>query len=300
MANVLHSSLTTTDLHEPKGVAAASSDTVYVANGAGSGAWTAVDHPVFMNKHIAGLTWSNAADASNDITIATGTCRDSTNTEDMTLSAAITKRIDAAWVVGDNQGGFDTGSVSATGVYHLFLIKRTDTDVVDAVFSATLGGPTLPPNYGKFRRIGSIFRNSGVNVPCSVIETEGGGIEVFRTGAIVETASTATAATGTAITLAQFPNNSSGLEAIFAVRRASNGSTDAGIAFSPTTVSYGNISTSGLSFANIIGQDSGPDTPNYKPATFGICRATSGQVKFYTSDGANVIVTTLGWKDPRR
>ena len=41
MANVNHSSLTDPYLHEPKGVAAAASGEVYVANGSGSGAWTA-------------------------------------------------------------------------------------------------------------------------------------------------------------------------------------------------------------------------------------------------------------------
>ena len=39
MANVNHSSLTDPYLHEPKGVAAASSSKVYVANGGGSGTW---------------------------------------------------------------------------------------------------------------------------------------------------------------------------------------------------------------------------------------------------------------------
>jgi hypothetical protein len=37
MANSAHSALTGSDLHEPIGVAAASADTVYVADGAGSG-----------------------------------------------------------------------------------------------------------------------------------------------------------------------------------------------------------------------------------------------------------------------
>jgi len=37
MANSAHSTLTGSDLHEPKGYAAASADTVYVADGAGSG-----------------------------------------------------------------------------------------------------------------------------------------------------------------------------------------------------------------------------------------------------------------------
>jgi len=41
MANVNHSSLTDPYLHEPKGAASASDGDVYVANGAGSGVWTA-------------------------------------------------------------------------------------------------------------------------------------------------------------------------------------------------------------------------------------------------------------------
>lgn len=40
MANVAHASLTGANLHEPKGVASASANTVYVANGSGSGSWT--------------------------------------------------------------------------------------------------------------------------------------------------------------------------------------------------------------------------------------------------------------------
>tara|TARA_R110002167_G_scaffold364886_1_gene588062 strand:+ start:592 stop:1062 length:471 start_codon:yes stop_codon:yes gene_type:complete len=40
MANVNHSTLTGSFLHEPKGVAAAGSGTVYIANGSGSGVWT--------------------------------------------------------------------------------------------------------------------------------------------------------------------------------------------------------------------------------------------------------------------
>ena len=40
MATVLHSSLTTSELHEPKGVSTATSGQVYVANGSGGGTWT--------------------------------------------------------------------------------------------------------------------------------------------------------------------------------------------------------------------------------------------------------------------
>lgn len=41
MANVAHSTLTGANLHEPKGIAAATSGKVYISDGAGSGAWTA-------------------------------------------------------------------------------------------------------------------------------------------------------------------------------------------------------------------------------------------------------------------
>jgi len=40
MANVAHSTLTGADLHEPKGISTAGVNTVYVANGAGSGTWS--------------------------------------------------------------------------------------------------------------------------------------------------------------------------------------------------------------------------------------------------------------------
>jgi len=42
MANVQHSALTGAELHEPKGAASAASGRVYVADGAASGAWTAL------------------------------------------------------------------------------------------------------------------------------------------------------------------------------------------------------------------------------------------------------------------
>lgn len=48
MVNVNHSTLTDPYLHEPKGVASASSGNVYVSNGSGSGSWTS------LNRHING------------------------------------------------------------------------------------------------------------------------------------------------------------------------------------------------------------------------------------------------------
>lgn len=110
---------------------------------------------------IAGLKLSNnSGDATNDIDIAAGACRDSTDARDLILATGITKRLDAAWSVGTNQGGLDTGSIANT-TYHVWLIKRSDTGVVDALFSTSATAPTMPTNYDYKRRLGMIKRASG-------------------------------------------------------------------------------------------------------------------------------------------
>jgi hypothetical protein len=114
----------------------------------------------FAPGHLFGLTLSNnGTDATNDIDIAAGKCADSANAANMVLASALTKRLDAAWAVGTNQGGLDTGSI-ANATYHIWLIKRPDTGVVDALFSTSATSPTMPANYTLKRRIGSIVRVS--------------------------------------------------------------------------------------------------------------------------------------------
>lgn len=125
----------------------------------------------FMPRsYLAGLTLSNnGADAVNDIDIAVGECRDSTNSVDIVLASAITKRIDASWAVGTNQGGLD-GTESSAGTpdtstwYHVWLIKRSDTGVVDALFSESATSPTMPANYDYKRRIGAVYNNSAGDI----------------------------------------------------------------------------------------------------------------------------------------
>ena len=133
--------------------------------GASIPAWSAAAGVV---DQLCGLTLSNnVGDATNDIDISVGVAasEDATyaNRVMMSLTSAITKRLDATWVVGTNQGGLDTGSPSNT-TYHVFLIQRVDTGVVDVLFSLSATAPTLPTNYTKQRRIGSILRESAAIV----------------------------------------------------------------------------------------------------------------------------------------
>jgi hypothetical protein len=105
------------------------------------------------------VPYNNATDSANDIDITAGECRSSDNTADMVLAAGLTKRIDAAWAAGTNQGGLDTGTVG-NGTYHLFLIKNVSSGVVDALFSLSLTAPTMPGGYTVKRRILTFKRDA--------------------------------------------------------------------------------------------------------------------------------------------
>ncbi len=59
-----HKSLSTTDLHEPKGVAAATVDEVYVADGAASGAWAKITEDSIDSSAAAGATDALFADGA--------------------------------------------------------------------------------------------------------------------------------------------------------------------------------------------------------------------------------------------
>jgi hypothetical protein len=118
-----------------------------------------------MRGNIAGLTLSNnGSDATNDIDIAAGSAVDSSVADVLVLASALTKQLDAAWAVGTNAGGLDTGAI-ANGTYHVFLIKRPDTGVVDVLFSTSPTAPTMPTGYTLKRRIGSILRETAAIVP---------------------------------------------------------------------------------------------------------------------------------------
>jgi len=81
----------------------------------------------------------------------------------MTLTAAITKTT-GAWAVGSGNGGLDTGTVANSTWYHVYLIERPDTSVVDVLFSTSATAPTMPTGYTKKRRIGSILTDGSAHI----------------------------------------------------------------------------------------------------------------------------------------
>ena len=141
-------------------IIAAGSDTTKFLRG--DQTWTL---PTVLNGYINGLTLSNnGTDALNDIDIAAGMATDSTNAYLMTLSSALTKRLDAAWAVGTNQGGLDTGSEGVSTWYHVWLIRKDSDGTIDVLFSASATAPTMPAGWTYKRRIGAVRNDASSNI----------------------------------------------------------------------------------------------------------------------------------------
>ena len=107
---------------------------------------------------------NNGTDALNDIDIAAGECSSSVNNCSISLTSSLTKRLDATWVVGTNQGGLDTGAEANSTWYHVWVIRKDSTGAADVLFSTSATAPTMPTGYTAKRRVGSIYNDSSGNI----------------------------------------------------------------------------------------------------------------------------------------
>lgn len=107
---------------------------------------------------------NNSSDPNNDIDFSIGRVTDDAHNSLMILTSILSKRLDAAWAVGTNQGGLDGGSKANSTWYHAYVIQRSDTGVVDALFSTSPTSPSLPTNYDRKRRVGSIRTDASGNI----------------------------------------------------------------------------------------------------------------------------------------
>ena len=105
------------------------------------------------NSYLSGLNIS-VATGSNTYSLNPGMATHVTTTIAMTLSSSLSKTT-TTWAVGSGNGGLDTGVGAVSTWYHLYLIKRSDTAVVDSLFSLSAATPTMPASYTYKRRIGS-------------------------------------------------------------------------------------------------------------------------------------------------
>jgi hypothetical protein len=98
-----------------------------------------------ISGYLSGLTLSTAG-ASATFGIAAGAANDTASGGMMTLASAYTKTT-SSWVVGTGNGALDTGAIANSTWYHVYLIKRIDTGVVDILISGSATSPTMPTGY---------------------------------------------------------------------------------------------------------------------------------------------------------
>lgn len=133
-----------------------------------------------LNKVIYGLNYAmgdgaGGGDLVNDITIFAGGAMDATAAYFM-AGAQLTKQLDVNWAVGNAAGGLDTGAIGNND-YYLWQIARSDTGVVDYLFSLSSTAPTMPASYNFKRLIGWFRRTAGAIVAFHTYEMEGGGLQ---------------------------------------------------------------------------------------------------------------------------
>jgi hypothetical protein len=112
------------------------------------------DADVYDKQYLQGLEVTLDTDTDHDVNVTAGEARDVSDTSDIVLTGEITKRVDATWAVGDDNGGLDTSTVAATSIYYIWLIQRSDTGVEDVLISLSASAPTMPTSYDKKRLIG--------------------------------------------------------------------------------------------------------------------------------------------------
>lgn len=119
--------------------------------------------------YIDGCTLSNGTDATNDINIAAGVCRDSTNAVDIIVPAISGKQLDANWAAGGSAGMRNSAAGITDTTYHIWAARTAASSTADiyAHTSATaatvltaLQAETGGSSYVYARRIGSIVRAS--------------------------------------------------------------------------------------------------------------------------------------------
>jgi hypothetical protein len=263
--------------------------------------WASGGAASFPAGHIYGLTLSNnGSDATNDLDIAAGSARDGGNDTDITLSGALTKRLDANWTAGTNQGGLDSGS-KANGTYHVWLISKAAGADPDILFSTSASSPTMPTDYTKKRRIGSLIVSSLAIRP---FFQDG---DIFRWAARV-TASIGTETGGSTTSI----NVPSGFKfgAMFGAKMTETPTTAlttqrSAVFYSPdetAPVAATSPSLSAFPAINVI--DSETSAQSYALAISGqfeVLTNTSGQISWRTSGSSSISIAlaTIGWRDTR-
>lgn len=240
---------------------------------------------------IDGLTLSPdyTIDPNNRIEISLGIARDSTNAYMMPLLGSFVKRLDAAWTVGNQNGGLFSGSKAVSTWYHVFLIRKDSDGSIDAGFDTSVIAANIPAGYSSYRRIGSVRTDSSGNI-IPFVQTE----DIFIwLSAIADVTSTTQSTTGVLYTLTVPPGVK--VEALISDVALSSAGTSAIWFTSPDQLDENITGTSPFranqtAVASVVAGE----------ANFNIGTNTSAQIRVRASAAlANLDIRTRGWVDYR-
>jgi len=127
---------------------------------------TAVAGSSLPKNYITGLALTNDTDTAHDISVAAGECRGSDDDEDISLTSAMVKRIDASWASGTGNGGLSSSLTLADATwYHVHAIMVGGSADVGFDTSITAANLVADHSATAYRRIGSVltFDSGGSN-----------------------------------------------------------------------------------------------------------------------------------------
>lgn len=114
---------------------------------------------------ISGFVPTIDTDTDHDINYGVGYCRNSANDDDINLSSAITKQIDATFAEGDDAGGLFSGaSLSNGATIHAFAITKDADGTVDVGFDTSISGANVNTGWTIERRIHSFVLDASQNI----------------------------------------------------------------------------------------------------------------------------------------
>lgn len=204
------------------------------------------------------------------------------------------KKLDASWAVGTNQGALD-GTESVAGIpdadtwYHIWLIRRSDTGVVDILTSESATSPTMPTNYDQKRRIGAVLFDATPDI----ITFKQFGDEFLWVDPPLDVNTTALSTTAILYTISV----PTGISTIANINALIKDSFDNGIYISST---YVNDEVPSLTAAPLMSAEVQYYTAQSSAMVMIVRTDISGQIRARGSAPiARFRVATLGWIDPR-
>lgn len=255
--------------------------------------------PSLPRGYIDGCIMSNnGSDATNDIDIAAGVCRDSTDTVDITIAAS-TKQLDANWAAGTTGGMRNSGAGIANATYHIYAVSKADgtsgiyahTSTTVATVITALQAETGGADYLYARRIGSIVRSGATILGFVQFGNE------FRYKSPILDVNAASQTTTSALRALTVPLGLK-VQAIANVRAltasASSGSiyiTSPDVTDEDPSLTAAPLASATVTATGVSGVGIGLKFKEYVN--------TSGEWRFDTVGTVTLYVATLGWEDSR-